>query len=139
MIKRRDFLIVSGAAALIPLAARAGDGVGTAFEPGMVEAALAEGRTVFLDFYTTWCGTCDRQERVINALRADNPAYDKAITYIKVDWDQHSRSDLAQRLRIPRRSTLVVLRGDAEIGRLVADTREDKIKGLLDAALTAAS
>lgn len=138
-MKRRNFLAISGAAALMPLAVQAGDGVGTAYAPGMVEAALAEGRTVMLDFYTTWCGTCDRQERVINALREENPAYDEAITFIKVDWDQHSRSDLAQRLRIPRRSTLVVLRGDAEIGRLVADTRADQIKGLMDAALTAAS
>lgn len=135
-MQRRDFLVISGAAALMPMAARAGNGVGTAYQPGMVEAALAEGKTVFLDFYTTWCGTCDRQERVINALKAENPAYGETITFIKVDWDQHSRSDLAQRLRIPRRSTLVVLRGDAEIGRLVAETAEDRIKGLLDAALT---
>jgi hypothetical protein len=86
-------------------------------EPGMVDAALAEGRTVFLDFYTTWCGACDRRERVINALRAENPAYDEAVTFIRADWDQHSRSDLAQRLRIPRRSTMVERRGEAEIGR----------------------
>lgn len=109
--------------------------MGVAYEPGMLEAALAEGRTVFLDCYTRWCGTCDRQERVINALRAEHPARGEAVTFIKIDWDQHSRSDLAQRLRIPRRSTLVVLRGEDEIGRLVADTREDRIKGLLDAAL----
>lgn len=142
-MKRREFLAmtgaVAGAAAVLPGAARAGDGVGVPYDPAALEAALDAGRTVFLDFYTTWCGTCDRQERVIESLQSENPAYDEHILFVAVDWDQHSRSDLARRLRIPRRSTLVVLKGRIELGRLVADTRPDRIKRLMDTALSAAT
>ena len=68
-----------------------------------------------------------------------NPAYGDAITFINVDWDQHSNSELARTLKIPRRSTLVVLKGDQELGRIVAGTSKSKIKDLLDTALTAAT
>lgn len=36
---------------------------------------------------------------------------------------------------IPRRSTLIVLRGDEELGRIVAGTSEAQIKGLMDKGL----
>lgn len=39
---------------------------------------------------------------------------------------------------MPRRSTLVVLKGDQELGRIVAITSTDKIKALMDTALAAA-
>ena len=65
-----------------------------------------------------------------------NPAYDTAITFIRVDWDEHGIGGLASSLAIPRRSTLVLLRGDEELGRLVADTRRDAIADLLNLALT---
>ena len=44
---------------------------------------------------------------------------------------------MADRLKIPRRSTLVVLKGKGEVGRIVADTSERNIKKLMDAALAA--
>jgi thiol:disulfide interchange protein len=94
---------------------------------------------VFLDFKASWCSTCAAQERVITALRAENPAYDQAISFINVDWDQWGDGDLVQSLNIPRRSTLVVLKGDQELGRIVAGTAEDEIKALLDLALAAAA
>jgi hypothetical protein len=36
---------------------------------------------------------------------------------------------------IPRRSTLIVLRGEDELGRIVAGTSESQIKGLMDKGL----
>ncbi|MBT8457142.1 MAG: thioredoxin family protein [Silicimonas sp.] len=136
-MNRREFVSVLAAAAVVPAAAMAT--TGTAYTPGLVERELAAGKTVFLDFYTSWCSTCASQERTINALKAEFPAYAEAVTFIAVDWDQHSRSDLAKRLAIPRRSTLVVLKGDQELGRIVAGTRREDIKALMDTALTAAT
>ena len=111
---------------------------GLAYRDGLVEKELAAGKTVFLDFYTDWCSTCRSQANTISALKAENPAYEKNITFIAVDWDKHSGSDLARRLNIPRRSTLVVLKGDRELGRIVAGTSKRDIKALLDTALQAA-
>jgi thioredoxin 1 len=94
---------------------------------------------VFLDFKASWCSTCAAQERVINALLQDNSAYARSISFINVDWDQWADGDLVRQLNIPRRSTLVVLKGDQELGRIVAGTAKDEIKALMDLALQAAT
>lgn len=107
------------------------------FQPGMLQERLDAGETVFLDFKASWCGTCRAQERVLTKLKEENPAYEANITFINVDWDTYGQSRMAEKLRIPRRSTLVVLKGKDEIGRLVADTAERNIRKLMDAALAA--
>jgi len=135
-MKRREFIALTAAATLMPLAAMAEP---ANYTPGMVKKALAEGKTVFLDFAASWCGTCAAQDRVITELRAENPAYDKNILFIKVDWDDYGNGELSNELKIPRRSTLVVLKGDAELGRIVAGTGKAQIKELIDTALAAAT
>ena len=130
---RRTFLALTAAATALP---SLGFGA-AAYTPGLVQKHLDQGDTVFLDFKAAWCSTCRAQERVINALKAENPAYEANIVFIDVDWDQYGRSALVKSLRIPRRSTLVALKGDAEIGRIVAQTSSRKIKALMDAALSA--
>ena len=135
-MNRRHFLTLSLATLALPRAAMA---AALDYTPGLVQERLAAGETVFLDFKASWCSTCAAQERVINALKSDNPAYEANITFVNVDWDQHGKSDLAKSLKIPRRSTLVVLKGDAELGRIVAQTSEASIKALMDTALGAAT
>ena len=103
--------------------------------PGDVKALQAEGKTVFVDFYTTWCGTCKRQERMINEITSENPAYGEKMVFINVDWDVHASSELSKTWNIPRRSTLVVVRGEKELGRLVAVTGKDEIRALMDLGL----
>ncbi|MEM9249601.1 MAG: thioredoxin family protein [Pseudomonadota bacterium] len=107
------------------------------YSEGLVRDRLDAGETVFVDFSASWCGTCRAQARAIDALRAENGQYDQAVTFIKVDWDTWKSGTLATDLAIPRRSTLVVLQGDRELGRLVADTRRGAIKDLLDTAVAA--
>lgn len=138
-MQRRSFLSLAGAGITLPLfsiPAQAGDR--TFYTPGLAEKAMADGKLVLLDFWTNWCSTCAAQGRAIDDLRAANPAYDKAITFITVDWDVYADGDLSKALKIPRRSTLVALKGKTEIGRLVAATGPADIKALLDAALATA-
>ena len=135
-MNRRSFIVTAAASLALPsLALAAG---GTKATPEEVVQALADGKTVFVDFYTDWCTTCARQQRILSKLKAANPKYEKNISFVSVDWDQHSRSKLSKGLKIPRRSTLVVLSGDKELGRIVAGTRESDIKGLMDKALKTA-
>lgn len=135
-MNRRFFLAATGATLALPLPVLASTRV--FYTPGLAEAALASGKVVFLDFWTNWCSTCAAQDRVIADLRTANPGYDAMITFITVDWDQYADSDLSLNLAIPRRSTLVALKGDQEIGRIVAGTAKGDIKALMDAALAAA-
>ncbi|MCK0150041.1 thioredoxin family protein [Marivita sp. S6314] len=133
---RRTFLTLTAAAATLPLAASADI---LDYTPGLVKERLAKGETVFLDFTASWCSTCRSQGRTIRALKDANPAYAQQVTFIDVDWDSYGKSDLAKSLQIPRRSTLVVLKGDRELGRIVAQTGQDQIKALMDTALSAAT
>jgi len=130
---RRTFLITAAAASGVPFAALAADFID--YTPGAIDAALAEGKTVFVDYSASWCGTCKRQGRVIEALRAANPAYDAKLTFIKVDWDTYKDDEVTVFRNIPRRSTLLVLRGEDELGRVVAGTSENQIKALMDTGL----
>jgi thiol-disulfide isomerase/thioredoxin len=134
-MKRRDFLASAGAVALAGPALAAS---GLGYREGLVAEELAAGKTVFVDFYTDWCTTCRAQGAAIRGLLAENPAYEANMSFVKVDYDRFGGSSLAQRLKIPRRSTLVVLKGDQEIGRLVANTKKADIKALMDAGLAAA-
>ena len=139
-MKRRTFLATAAGAAsasALPLAARASM---VDYTPGLINERLAAGETLFIDFYASWCGTCQAQNRVIDALWAENPAYLEEITFVRVDWDTYGRSELSMGLNIPRRSTLVAIAPDrTEIGRLIAQTGRDDIKGLMDQALAVAT
>lgn len=131
-MNRRELFALSGAALLVAGRAEASY---VDYTPGLVSDRLAAGETLFVEFYAPWCGTCRAQERQIAALRDETPAYDAAMTFVRVDWDTYGRGELAQSLQIPRRSTLVVLRGEAELGRIVAGTRRADIAALMDQGL----
>ncbi len=107
------------------------------YSAGDIKKALANSDTVFVDYSAEWCGTCKRQERVINQLRSQNPAYNKAMTFIKVDWDLYRSDKVTTSRNIPRRSTLLVLKEDKELGRIVAGTSISDIKALMDLGLAA--
>ena len=136
-MKRRIFMGLAAAALIAPGFAVAGQTIN--YTPGVVSAQLAKGKTVFVDFYTDWCSTCRSQGRTINALREANPAYDKAMVFVKVDWDVYAGSKIAKKYKIPRRSTLLVLKGDKELGRIVAGTSRKQIRALMDLGVQAGS
>lgn len=136
-MNRRDFLALT---AVVTLAAPMANAAGVPeYSPELLAAELAAGKTVFLDFKASWCSTCKAQERVIDALKAGNPSYEAAISFINVDWDVWGETAIVADMNIPRRSTLVVLKGDKELGRIVAGTAKADIKALMDLALQAAA
>jgi len=129
-------LFIASAAALLGTAKLSIAGEGTLdYTPGLIQQKLAAGETVFVDFAATWCSTCKRQERIIDELRASNPAFDEKITFVKVDWDMFGSHEVTKSRNIPRRSTLVLLRGDEELGRIVAGTSTDEIQALMELGL----
>ena len=135
---RRSFIAASAAVLATGTLAHAG-GATKDYTPGLIKKALADGKTVFVDYAADWCGTCKRQERVINELRQENEAYGKQMVFVRVDWDDFGNHEVSTSRNIPRRSTLVLLKGDQELGRIVAGTSTAKIKELMDKGLAAAS
>ena len=133
---RRLFLASLPAAALLPSLAGADP---LDYDFGLIEQRLAAGETVFLDYKASWCGVCRRQGEVIEALKAENPAYEANITFINIDWDSWEGTEVVTSSNVPRRSTLIAITPDGtEVGRIVAGTSREEIKALMDAALAAA-
>jgi thiol-disulfide isomerase/thioredoxin len=136
-MKRRTFLATLATAPLIPAI---GHGAPLDYKPGLINERIDAGETVFLDYKASWCTTCAAQERVLDALKAENPDYEAKITFINIDWDIWARTEVVSSLNVPRRSTLIAIGPDRrEIGRIVAGTGRDEIKALMDAALAVAS
>lgn len=136
-MKRRTFLATLAATPLLPTLAHAAP---LDYKPGLINERIDAGETVFLDYKASWCTTCAAQERVLDALKAENPAYEAKITFINIDWDTWARTEVVSSLNVVRRSTLIAIGPDRrEIGRIVAGTGRDEIKALMDAALAVAS
>ena len=68
---------------------------------------------------------------MLKKLRAGYPEYNKTITFVLVDWDTYKDAEVTTGRSIPRRSTMVLIKGGKEIDRLVAQTNEQAIKALL--------
>jgi thiol-disulfide isomerase/thioredoxin len=136
-MNRRTFIGASAATLAFPGVLIAAGAEMIDYEPGLLAQKLADGETVLVDFAADWCSTCARQERVISDLRANNPAYDEHITFVRVDWDRFGRDTVTTSRKVPRRSTLILLKDDKELGRIVAGTSVDDIKSLLDLGVPA--
>ncbi|THD84673.1 thioredoxin [Aliigemmobacter aestuarii] len=134
-MNRRTFLASTAALALLPLSLQAAEPI--LYKPGTAEADMDGGKIVLLDFWASWCTTCAAQERILAELKAENPAYEQKIAFYKIDWDIYSKDTLSKSLQIPRRSTLVILQGRKELGRIVAGTSKAQIRDLLDMGLAA--
>ena len=135
-MNRRELFLGLGAVAAVTAVPNAHAGAGFVnYKPGLIDAELAKGKTVFVDYAASWCSTCRRQERVISKLVGENPRYKQAMVFVRVDWDTYRNAPVTTDRNIPRRSTLLVLRGDRELGRIVAGTSESQIKELLDSGL----
>lgn len=136
MLTRRQALITLVAAAIAGSATRPAVALDTlAYSPGVLATLQASGKPFLIDFFATWCTTCAAQERVLDELKGESAAYE-AVPILRVDWDVYGDGELSRQLAIPRRSTLVVMSGTQELGRLVAETRKDQIAGLLDLAIS---
>ena len=72
----------------------------------------------------------------MSALQKGNPAY-RDVTVMIAEWDKWGRSDVAKKLGVRRRSTLIMFVDGKEVGRVVAQTDTPSIEGLFKAALQA--
>lgn len=101
------------------------------YTPGLIKERLSAGETLFVDYSATWCSTCKRQEKILNEIRKNNSFYDEKMTFVKIDWDTYKDHEVTSSRNIPRRSTLLVLRGNEEIGRIIAGTDPKEIEALM--------
>ncbi|MEM6372293.1 MAG: thioredoxin family protein [Pseudomonadota bacterium] len=130
---RRIFLL-SSAAVLFPCLSAAYPAED--FSPSLWRDLRETDRVVILNYRASWSLTCQIKADLIAEAIAANPAYGE-LTFIDVDWDTFGRSQLTERLKVERRSTLLVMKNGREVARLVNEPYERPIRALLDSALVA--
>lgn len=132
MLTRRTFLIA--AACALPqgaLAYRMAQ-----FSPSVWDSLKDSDEVVILNFRARWSLTCQIKQELLAEALLTNPDYAR-LKIIEVDWDTYGPSQMAQRLKVERRSTLLVMRGRKEIARIVNEPYARRVRALLDTALTA--
>ena len=130
---RRQFFLTATACAL-PLPALAYPA--QVYTPAVWRDLRDTDMTVIMNFRATWSLTCQIKADLIAEALADTPAY-SALTFLDVDWDTFGPSQMAQRLSVKRRSTLLVMKNGAEVARLVNEPYARRVRALLDQALAA--
>ncbi len=100
------------------------------YSAAALAAAQKADKPVALHFHADWCPTCRAQDKALQALKAE-PGLE--VTVLKVNYD--TEKDLKRQYKVQSQSTMVVLRGDKERGRLVGDTAEAAIRTALKSAL----
>ena len=93
----------------------------TNFSIEIFEKAKASGKTVVVNSYEVWCGTCSKQTKILN--RAEKEFKD----IIFLSYEQSKNKNIAQLLGIKYWTTIVIYKGDYEIARIVGQTDKEII------------
>lgn len=133
-MNRRAFLTATAAALVLPHMASAFQV--RSFTPALWDEVRATEQVVILNFRTNWSLTCQIKQELIAQAISENPKYG-SLQFIEVNWDTYGRSRTAERLKVERRSTLLVMKNGNEVARLVNAPEARKIRSLMDAALAA--
>ena len=93
----------------------------TNFSIKIFEEAKASGKTVFINSYEIWCGTCSKQTKILDQAEKEF----KNIIFLS--YEQSKNKDIAQKLGIKFWTTIVVYKGDNEVARVVGQTDKETI------------
>ena len=93
------------------------------------DALLADGKTILVDFFATWCGPCKMLAPVLEEVAPDYPD----VEFVKVDVDDEP--DLARRYGVSVIPTLFVIKN----GEVTANTKgylnADELRAFVDGGL----
>ncbi|QCK85731.1 thioredoxin family protein [Phreatobacter aquaticus] len=126
MIHRRTFIALTAVTCSAAYAAAWAAGP-IAFTPSAFQAAKASGQPILIEVTAPWCPTCRAQKPILSELTAQ-PRF-AAMRVLTVDFD--SQKDVLRSLNVQMQSTLIVFKGDREVGRSSGDTNRASIEALL--------
>ena len=93
----------------------------TNFSEEIFENAKASGKTVVVNSYEVWCGTCSKQTKVLDQAEKEF----KDIIFLS--YEQSKNKDIAQKLGIKFWATIVVYKGSDEVVRIIGQTDKEVI------------
>ena len=88
----------------------------TNFSQEIFENARASGKTIVVNSYEVWCGTCSQQTKILDQAEKEF----KDIIFLS--YEQSKNKNIAQKLAIKFWTTIVVYKGNEEVARVVGQT-----------------
>jgi thioredoxin 1 len=93
----------------------------TNFSIETLEKAKASGKTIVINSYEVWCGTCSKQTKILDQAEKE---FNEIIF---LSYEQSKNKDIAKKLGIKHWTTIVVYKGDNEIFRIIGQTDKEII------------
>ena len=93
----------------------------TNFSEEIFEKAIASGKTVVVNSYEVWCGTCSKQTNILDQAEKEF----KNIVFLS--YEQSKNKNIAQKLGIKFWTTIVVYKGNNEVARIIGQTDKEVI------------
>ena len=93
----------------------------TNFSEEIFENAKANGKSIVINAYEVWCGTCSIQTKILDQAEKDF----KDVIFLS--YEQSKNKDVAKKLGIKFWTTIVVYKGNEEVARIVGQTDKETI------------
>jgi len=93
----------------------------TNFSEEVFENAKASGKTIVVNSYEVWCGTCSKQTKILNQAEKE------FTNIIFLSYEQSKNKDIAKKLGIDFWTTIVVYKGNEEVARIIGQTDKKTI------------
>ena len=90
----------------------------TNFSIDIFEEAKASGKTIVINSYEVWCGTCGKQTKILDQAEKEF----KDIVFLS--YEQSKNKNIAKKLGIKFWTTIVIYKGDNEVARIVGQTNK---------------
>ena len=90
----------------------------TNFSEEVFENAKASGKTVVVNSYEIWCGTCSKQTKILDQAEKEF----KDVVFLS--YEQSKNENIAKKLDIKFWTTIVVYKGNDEVVRIVGQTEK---------------
>jgi len=93
----------------------------TNFSEEIFENAKALGKTVVVNSYEVWCGTCSKQTKILDQAEKEY------TDIVFLSYEQSKNEGIAQKLGIKFWTTIVVYKGNDEVARIIGQTDKETI------------
>ena len=90
----------------------------TNFSIEIFNDAKKSGKTIVINSYEVWCGTCGKQTKILNQAEKEF----KDVIFLS--YEQSKNKNIAKKLGIKFWTTIVVYKGDNEVARIVGQTNK---------------
>ena len=101
----------------------------TNFSEEIFEKAKASGKTIVVNSYEVWCGTCNKQTKILDQAEKEF----KDIVFLS--YEQSKNKNIAKKLDIKFWTTIVVYKGNDEVARVVGQTDKEIIYAAIQKAM----